>query len=518
MKEVIQINIKGIVFHLDDDAHILLRTYLQEVQQHFRNVEYGQEIIDDFEMRVVELLKAKLTKNKEVINIQDVEEILNTLGKISDIEDQHSENTRERVKRKLYRDPENSTLGGVASGVAAYLGVDVVWIRLAFILAIFLNGLGIIAYLIMWIIVPNARTVTQRMEMRGEPVRFETIEENIRNEYENVKNNFSHISGSKTYQDSKNALAEIIRVVGNLILLIIKALAAIIGLSLIIAGSFLIIALLFSWVPFHFDVPWESWNYMPDVSDLLQRFIPSGMVMPFLLSVWIIVLIPILALIYGGIKLLFRLHMKDTAAGAFLFAAWILALLFAGSVVFMQYPNYQEERTEISTIDLNNWTGDTLYVASPYSNQYNHDISYIHFGDQYELIISPEQTDLTGNIEIDIYPAKTDYAQLKLIKQAMGENYYEAGENINHIIYTWNIDGPTLQVSPHFFLKPASYFRAQEMEIELFIPPGTLIYFDDSMYPIIDYARMDSGNYRHLTKRYWRMTNYGLQPADQIQQ
>src|SRR5690606_12039606 len=80
--------------------------------------------------------------------------------------------------KKLYRDPKNAIVGGVCAGLAAYFDVDAVWIRLAFVLLAFANGFGFLVYLVLWLVTPEAKSATQRLEMEGTPVNLATIAEN----------------------------------------------------------------------------------------------------------------------------------------------------------------------------------------------------------------------------------------------------------------------------------------------------------------------------------------------------
>ncbi|HEY1053603.1 MAG TPA: PspC domain-containing protein, partial [Emticicia sp.] len=88
--------------------------------------------------------------------------------------------TEDEKIKKFYRDNDNKVLGGVGSGLAAYFGADVTVIRLLFVLSVLLFGTGILAYIILWIVAPKAQTLTQKMEMKGEPVTLSNIETNIK--------------------------------------------------------------------------------------------------------------------------------------------------------------------------------------------------------------------------------------------------------------------------------------------------------------------------------------------------
>lgn len=198
MNKVMNINIGGIVFHVDDDAYGKLKSYLEEITNHFKKIEGGDEIINDIEARIVELLRQKLNSNKEVIAMEDVEEVMTVMGKPSDFEDEGESDSndpdiRQMGKKRMFRDVDNRMLGGVCSGLGAYFKIDTVWFRLGFVVAT-LSGLSILAYLVLWIIIPPARTISEKIEMQGNPVTISNIEKSIREEMEGLRDKFDDLA------------------------------------------------------------------------------------------------------------------------------------------------------------------------------------------------------------------------------------------------------------------------------------------------------------------------------------
>ncbi len=192
MNEIMNINIAGIVFHVNDDAYKMLKDYIKDINKHFSNTSGGDEIISDIEARVAELFQQKLSSKKEVISVDDVVEIMSIMGKPSDFEDntqqQNTDDDTVRPKR-LFRDIDNGMVGGVCSGLGAYFRIDMVWLRIGFVIATF-SGLSILAYIILWIIIPPARTVAEKLEMKGDPVTISNIEKSIRKEMGGLRDKF----------------------------------------------------------------------------------------------------------------------------------------------------------------------------------------------------------------------------------------------------------------------------------------------------------------------------------------
>lgn len=149
MKKTLTVNLNNIVFHIDDDAYDMLQTYLSEIADHFQSEDERKEIMNDIEARIAELFTEKLQKNKNVINLTDVQEVIEIMGKPSQYADEDEETEKPKSEKKqhksrrFYRDPENAILGGIAGGLAAYFGWDVTLIRILLVVLVFL-GMGFI--------------------------------------------------------------------------------------------------------------------------------------------------------------------------------------------------------------------------------------------------------------------------------------------------------------------------------------------------------------------------------------
>ena len=158
--------------------------------------------MNDFEQRISELFNDRVRLGYQVITINEVEEVIKRMGKPEEIFEMTEEETGEKQqeqdsekktymedatsqngKKRLMRDIDNKIIGGVASGIAAYLGWDVTMIRLAFIVLLFvpyLHGI-VLVYLILWLVIPAAKTATEKLEMHGENVTVENIGKTVTN-------------------------------------------------------------------------------------------------------------------------------------------------------------------------------------------------------------------------------------------------------------------------------------------------------------------------------------------------
>ncbi len=187
------------MFHVDDDAYEKLKSYLRTLNRHFKNTKGGDEIIADIESRIVELFQQKINNEKKVITLEDVNEVIATMGKPTDFEEDVEEeyfgdpDIRQIGRKRLFRDIDNRIIGGVCSGLGAYFKLDPVWFRVAFIIAT-LSGLSILVYLVLWVIIPPARTVSEKLEMNGDPVTISNIEKIIKDEMNDLRDKIDDLA------------------------------------------------------------------------------------------------------------------------------------------------------------------------------------------------------------------------------------------------------------------------------------------------------------------------------------
>jgi phage shock protein PspC (stress-responsive transcriptional regulator) len=156
MKPTIKVSISGVAFHLDENAYHLLEKYLDRLQKHYANMDGGKEIIEDIELRIAELLKERIGSQDQVVSDIMITEVIAILGQPEEFEaednsfgNKYAETEKKRSPKKLYRDTDNKILGGVCSGLAAYFNIDVVWVRILFV--VFFIGFSAIKFLFLGI-------------------------------------------------------------------------------------------------------------------------------------------------------------------------------------------------------------------------------------------------------------------------------------------------------------------------------------------------------------------------------
>jgi len=186
MNKTVNINLANTLFHIDEDAFNKMRRYLESVKRSFANTPGSDEILADIEARIAELFYEKLENERQVITQKQVDEVIAIMGQPEDymvdediFEDEPKTKTTgptQRVK-KLYRDTEQKYVAGVSSGLAHYLGIDPLWIRILWVFLTIGSGGGfILLYGLLWILIPEATTTAQKLDMRGEAVNISNIE------------------------------------------------------------------------------------------------------------------------------------------------------------------------------------------------------------------------------------------------------------------------------------------------------------------------------------------------------
>lgn len=207
MKRTFTINISGTVFHIEEDAYEVLQKYMVTLKNHFGNSDEGKEIESDIEARIAEIFSGRTADCKTAITLEMVNDIIESMGTPESFGEEpdgdESFPGQEKRKKRLYRDPQERVLGGVCGGLAAYINMDPVIIRIIFVVLMLVTGIGLLAYIILWIAVPKAVTTAQRLEMRGQDVSVKNIEKFIREEAEGVKETVKKNRNSKIFSKKK---------------------------------------------------------------------------------------------------------------------------------------------------------------------------------------------------------------------------------------------------------------------------------------------------------------------------
>jgi phage shock protein PspC (stress-responsive transcriptional regulator) len=181
MNEITKIHLGRQAFTIAVDAHKALQEYLHEIKREVGP--RGTDVVDEVELRMAELLAERGVQGDKVVLADDVDYLKEQLGSPKDFkgddDDMASDQPAEETKqsKRLFRDPDNALLAGVCAGLAKYFGVDATIVRLLFVALLFFGGGGILLYIVLWLIVPEAKTTSDKLQMQGKPVTVESLKE-----------------------------------------------------------------------------------------------------------------------------------------------------------------------------------------------------------------------------------------------------------------------------------------------------------------------------------------------------
>lgn len=359
MKKTLTVNLGGTVFHIDEDAYRLLDNYLCNLRLHFRKQEGAEEIVNDMETRISELFTEKLNNGLQVITIGEVEEVIARMGKPEDFDGESAEESTHHgsgnsgagqsgsstyYRHRLYRDSDDKVLGGIASGIAAYLDWDVMLVRVLFICLLFIPYCPmIILYIVAWIVIPQARTAAEKLSMRGEAVTVENIGKTVTDGFEKVASGVNDYMNSDKPRTSLQQLGDVLVQIAGFILkaclvvlavicspvvfvlILVFVVLVVVAVSLAIGGG--------AWL-YHM-LPMVDWAPLSDISPLLT--VGGSMAGIALLG------IPLLSIVYAVFRQMFNWSPMGTGVKWTLVILWFAALaifLINLSALSWQLPLY----------------------------------------------------------------------------------------------------------------------------------------------------------------------------------
>jgi phage shock protein PspC (stress-responsive transcriptional regulator) len=529
MKKAIKINISGLIFHIDEDAYEKLNAYIKSVELYFLDKAGGKEIIDDIEARIAELFQARTDNQKQVITTGHVDEIVGIMGDPSVFVEAAEEDPEEpniapgSEKRRsapgpkrLYRDPDNAVFGGVCGGLGAYFGMDPVWFRILFVILL-IAGYGVwgLVYIVLWIAVPKAITISQRLEMKGARVTVSNIQKSAREEFDGVKASFRNLEKTEGYKQASSAVEEIFQVLGRVLAAILKVVVILIGVVLIFAGVVSLMAFLGVFV---FSSPllpqWLNVEIFP-LNRFFAAFIDPTNLTVMLVALFIAVIIPLISIIYGGIKLAFQVNSRDRGLGMTALVIWIVSISVLFSMGFVEGRKFAFQETYRENIILTAPEGRTLYLQLN-ERVSSSSIDEIAWFDQPSrgMYFEPGRDIYYSRPALNIRYARIDAPELVIERSARGSSSLQAQRNAGKISYNWRQEDSVLIFDNYLAIEPGNQWRFEEVTLQLNLPEDQQIHIGGRMDRIIGFARMaELKNKSELTGRKWRMTREGLMPA-----
>jgi len=528
MNKTVTINISGIIFHIDEDAYDKLSKYLSTIKGYFTSNESGSEIIADIEARIAELLQAKVNQFKQVVLMADVDEVINALGKPEEFVDGETTNNTSSsstqsesanytgpIKKRMFRDPDEKAIGGVCSGVAHYFDIDVVWIRLATFLLIFFGGISLWVYIVLWIVIPEAKTTADRLAMRGEPVNIDNISRSFKDEMEGVKNRMN--DGFKNAgQHSRNGIDKLAMILGGLF----RVIGRLLGAFLIFIGFMIMFGVLST--VFGFSIAGESAEFNDWINII---FIDRSHYWLAFVGGIIVFAVPAFMILYGGIKLLFKIKYSNRwlniGAGLLWLIGFIMAT-YAGVKTasdFSETSKFKESKTIVTSAEvftISAFPEDKLIAQYKIEELNFDDHSEAHFGhDEYSIGVMNNKKVIVGFPEVRVINTSGENIEVIISRKARGKEKRIAYERAKEINYNYKLDSTGIVLDEIFYLNGDQKFRMQEIEIIVKVPKGKVIYLDRSLKNVVYDVDNATNTYdQDMLGRRWKMNDKELECID----
>ncbi|HQK36296.1 MAG TPA: PspC domain-containing protein [Bacteroidales bacterium] len=519
MKKTIKVNIGGTVFHLDEDAYARMKEYLDSLSRRFGTSPTGKEIMEDIELRIAELLNKQL-KGRECVSLDDVREVTEILGAPEDFEGEEAgepsekDETGRRAKpiRRLYRDIDHGVFGGVCAGLGAYFNVDPLLFRILFVAFLIAYGSTAIIYLIFWLVVPPARTMAQKLEMAGKPVTVDNIENALREEWDAIRENVKKMDVPSWGRRVVLFLEEVVRVVLVFLGKLLQFLAILAGGFFILLGSLLLIVALWTFFvqkPLYTGV-FDDMRFR--LSDLTTIFFPSTDPVILAIGVGLFIGIPIMAMLYWGIKLVFRFKTENKAIGITATIAWVFSLCLLLMIGLTEAQDYQRTGTQEERYLLDTLHESTYILAVDTSGMAEIKRNAIYLEkDQFGLYYKQDEKRFIGRPFLDIVRSEDGKAYLVVTKEVQGRSEKEAGETVRKIDYAWSVKGNRITLGSSFYLPSGIQWKGARVNVKLYLPEGKKVYIPETAMNVLNYyEQCESFSRREIVGKTWEMEESGL--------
>lgn len=543
MNKTININLGGFFFHIDETAYLKLKKYLESIAKSLSDDLQGKnEIIADIEARISELLSEKITDVRQVVNEQDIENIIKIMGQPEDYADgdepfNESNYSHQRKKssiKKLFRDGEDKMLGGVASGLAHYLDLDTIWVRLGLLALFIFGGFGFLLYIILWILLPEAKTTAEKLQMEGTPVNIDNIEKKIREEFNNVSENLKDAANkasdkikeganeisekfNKTFSgkpQKNNGFQDFLDVIISIIQTFFKIVGKIIGVFIIIIAASVILSLIIGGFSVGslelLNVDGNFLHYPP--------FFYDSVIPKWLLTTvgFVLVGIPFLMLFILGLRMLSsNIKRIGKAASLTLLGIWIIALLimiFAGLDFATSYAQ-NGEISEKNSLEIT--ANDTLFVKMKNDDAIFFKHKLRRSSHKEEVEINGKKMAYSNYVKVDVQKSNSDESYFVITKSSKGRNNSNAKSNAKELKYNFNIEDKILILDAFYLTEFKNIWKNEAIEVTIYLPENSTIFFDETSKYFLQDIENESDIYsKEIPNHYFIMTEKTLKCTD----
>jgi len=534
MDKTIKINLGGILFHIDEEAYKMLRKYLHDIDTMLRNTPGGAETMEDIESRIAEIFQTQ-GGTAGVISSENVEAMIKIIGKPEDFDTSDEDAKpgepyyRSSTRKKLYRNPDDQIISGVCGGIGAFLNIEGVWIRLLFILFACFFGVGFFVYLALWIALPSANSDSQKREMYGRED-YLSVMKQPKTGYTGSSENSAYNRSIEGGSSIGNAFNEVFRAIGKVLYIILRIFLIVIGISFVISGFIALISFImvfFFKYPGYFSTHSFGINlfYLPD----FLNYVVNPAVAPWILILtFIVVLMPLLALIYWGVKMIFWFRAKDGIFSLIGFIIWVICLAALSLLLFNEGISYAET-AKTGSEEVIGRAPDDIYIKADHKvADLNFDKEISFDEEDYNVFFIDDNKGLFISTELSIYSSDDNSMRINIRKRSTGRSRIDATRKAEDLLYNYRISGDTIFFDEYFTIPPGTKWSFDDINVNLYIPEGTKVHFDRTTenmfrkrhYDVNDWYRdydlVDQESSRPGYGSYsWVMTEEGLKKISQ---
>lgn len=512
MNKTVSINLGGFFFHIDEDAFQKLNRYFDAIKRSL-SPDGRDEIMNDIESRIAELLSEKLSGDKQVVSLTEIDQVIAVMGQPEDyrLEDDtdndkttYTTYTSSGGSKKLYRDKEKGMLGGVAAGFGHYIGIDPLWLRIILILLVVAGfGTGIIAYIILWILIPEAKTTAEKLEMTGEPITISNIEKKVREGIGEISDKISNLDHEKIASEAKNGATKVATTIEDIFLVIFKVFAKVIGAIIVIFSLMGLIGIVITSIMMMFTAAIPNSPFFDFMNAFNYTDMPMWLLgMLILLSIGI----PLFFFFLLGLKILVNnLRSIGNIAKFTLLGIWIIALIMLAYLGIRQATEVGFEGKVVEKQNLNLTVNDTLNIKMRFNDYFSKtadsdtEFRFAQDSAQNEVIYS-------NNIEIHLLKA-TEAPYVQIEKLAGGRSLSDARKRAEKIKYSFEVKGNTLVLDNYLLSDIAHKYRNQKVKVYLYLPEGLIIHPGENVNEYMEtnysnyYLNGDSDQYHYRVEK-----------------
>jgi len=485
MNKTVNINLAGTFFHIDEDAFAKLTRYLQAIKRSFADPQGQDEIIRDIEARISELFSEKIDNESQVITLKELDEVIAVMGQPEDymideeIFDDIPPTQKKRPKsshKQIFRDIDNKFVGGVASGLGHYIGLDSLWVRLIFIILVLIGyGLPILIYILLWVLVPPAESTSEKLKMSGERINISNIEKKLKKDLENAAEKVKSADYSKVSKGANGFFDTI----GTIIIVFLKIIVKFIGIILIIVSLSTLIGLIIGMFSLGTLGIWDI-HFMDYANVVNTTGAPLWLVS--LLTLFAVG-IPFFVLFILGLKLLVNnLKSIGWAAKISLLVIWVFAIIGLGILGLKQATETFSDGTVSKTEMLPIQAGDTLKISMVSNDHYEYNVRR----SGWEFIIKDneagEKVIYSNNVRLVVRSTNDLEGKVIVEKRAKGFDYTNATNRAEAIEYSLEFKDNTLFLDGYFLTDYGVKYIEQNVRVTVYLPVGTILYADNNTY------------------------------------